>query len=113
MCSPNVFICFNHLLFSSYSFITSLDSIFLPNIIHDALSHPGWCSAMMDEMQALCDNGTWELVPLPTRKKVIGFHWVFAVKFNLDGFVVELKTLHVAKSYAQTYGVDYFDTFSS
>ena len=76
---------------SSCSFIVSLDSINLPNIVHEALSHPGWRSAMVNEMQALYDNGTWDLVPLPTGKKVIGRHWVFAVKFNPDGFVARLK----------------------
>ena len=49
-----------------------LDSISLPNIVREALSHPGWRSAMVDEMQTLNDNGTWDLVPLPTRKKAIG-----------------------------------------
>ena len=63
-------------------------------------------------MQALDDNGTWDLVPLPTGKKVIGYRWVFAVKFNLDGYVARLKTRLVAKGYAQTYGVDYSNTFS-
>ena len=63
-------------------------------------------------MQTLDNNGTWDLVSLPTRKKVIGYHWVFIVKLNLDGFVARLKVCLVAKGYAQTYGVDYFDTFS-
>ena len=52
------------------------------------------------------------LVPLPTGKKVIGCRWVFAVNFNLDGSVVRLKARLVSKGYAQTYGVDYLDTFS-
>ena len=38
-------------------------------------------------MQALDDNSTWDLVPLPKRKKTIVCHWVFAIKFNLDGSV--------------------------
>ena len=63
-------------------------------------------------MQALDDNGTWDLMPLPTGKKAIGCCWVFAVKFNSDGSVVRLKACLVAKGYAQTYGVDYSDTFS-
>ena len=63
-------------------------------------------------MQALDDNGTWDLVPLPTGKKAIGCHWMFVVKFNLDGSVARLKARLVAKGYALTYGVDYFDTFS-
>ena len=74
-----------HLPSSSCSFIASLDSISLLNTVHEVLSHSGWCSAMVDEMQALDDNGTWDLVPLPTGKKAIGCHWVFAVKFNPDG----------------------------
>ena len=63
-------------------------------------------------MQALDDNDTWDLVPLPTIKKAIGCRWVFVVKFNLDGFVARLKARFVAKGYAQTYGIDYSDTFS-
>ena len=63
-------------------------------------------------MQVLDDNSTWDLVPLPTRKKTIGCRSVFTVKFNLDGSVARLKTRLVAKGYAQTYGVDYSDTFS-
>ena len=51
-------------------------------------------------------------MPLPTRKKVIGCRWVFAVKFNPDGSVARLKACLVAKGYAQTYGVDYSDTLS-
>ena len=63
-------------------------------------------------MQALNDNGTWNLVPLPTSKKAIGCRWVFAVKFNPEGSVARLKTRLIAKDYAQTYGVNYSDTFS-
>ena len=81
-------------------------------IVHEALFHPGWRSAMVDEMQALDDNDMWDLVPLPTSKKAIGCRWVFAVKFNLDGSVARLKARLVTKGYAQTYGVDYSDTFS-
>ena len=55
-------------------------------------------------MQALDNNGTWDLVPLPTNKKAIGCRWVFAVKFNPGGSVARLKAHLVAKGYAQTYG---------
>ena len=52
------FCSYNHL--SSYlcSFIASLDSISLPKTVYEALSHPCWRSAMVEEMQALDDNGT-------------------------------------------------------
>ena len=101
MCSPN-----------SCSFIVSLDSISLPNTIREALSHHGWRSAMVEEMKALDDNGTWNLVQLPARKKVIRCCWAFAFKVNPDGSVARLKTRLVAKGYAQTYGVDFSNTFS-
>ena len=55
---------------------------------------------MVDEMQALDDNATWELVPLPIGKKAIGCHRVFAVKFNPDGSVARLKARLIAKGYA-------------
>ena len=64
-------------------------------------------------MQALDDNGTWDLVPLLNGKKAIGCRWVFAVKFNPDGSIARLKAHRVDKGYAQTYGVDCSDTFSS
>ena len=50
---------------------------------------------------------------LPIGKKVIDCCWVFIVKVNPDGSIARLKALLVAKGYAWTYGVDYFDTFSS
>ncbi|RVX08874.1 Retrovirus-related Pol polyprotein from transposon RE2 [Vitis vinifera] len=51
---------------------------------HEALSHPGWRQAMVDEMAALHSNGTWDLVVYPL----------------------------LLKGYTQVYGSDYGDTFS-
>ena len=106
------FCTYNQLSFQSCSFIASLDSISLPNTFEEALSHPSWRSAMIEEMDALDRNDTWNLVHLPTGKKSIGCRWVFAVKVNPDGSIARLKARLVAKGYAQTYGVDYSDTFS-
>ena len=50
---------------------------------------------------------------LPVGKKAIGCRWVFTVKVNPDGSIARLKARLVAKGYAQTYGVDYSDSFSS
>ena len=54
----------------------------LPHTVLEALSHPGWRSDMVEEMQALDDNGIWNLVQLPAGKKAIRCRWVFAVKVN-------------------------------
>ena len=52
------FCSYNH--FSSHScfFVASLDSISLPNNFHEALSHPSWHSAMIEEMDSFNGNGT-------------------------------------------------------
>ena len=40
---------------------------------------------MDEEMDALYANETWDLVPLPESKNVIGYKWVYKVKHNNDG----------------------------
>ena len=67
---------------------------------------------MNEEMQALVDNKTWVLVPKGTTQKPIGYKWVFKVKHNSDGSIVRYKARLVAKGFAQTYGLDYEETFS-
>ena len=84
----------------------------IPKSVCDALAHPGWCQAMVDELSALHNNGTWELVPLLYGKFVVGSRWVFAIKVGLDGIIDRLKARLVAKGYTQIFGLDYGDTFS-
>jgi hypothetical protein len=66
----------------------------------------------MDEKTALDVNATWELVALPEDKKVIGCKWVYKIKHNANGSVNRYKARLVAKGYAQTYGIDYEETYS-
>ena len=76
------FCSYGNLSSHSCSFIASLESIPLSNKVSEALAHPGWCSAMIEETDASTDNGTWDLVRLPVGKKVIGCRWVFTMKVN-------------------------------
>ena len=62
---------YNHFSSHSCSFIASLDSISLHNKVSEALTHPGWCGVMIEEMDALTDNGTWDLVRLPAKPLVV------------------------------------------
>ena len=82
------FCSYNHLSSHSCSFIASLDSISLPDKVSEALAHPGWRSAMIEEMDALTDNGTWDLVLLSIGKEAIGCRWVFTVKVNPNGPII-------------------------
>jgi len=53
-----------------------------------------------------------ELVPLPSRKSIVGCRWMFAIKIGPAGTIGHLKTHLVAKGYIQIFGLDYGDTFS-
>ena len=48
-------------------------------------------------MQALNDNGTWNFIQLPARKKAIRCRWMFIVKVNSDGSVARLRAQLVTK----------------
>jgi len=83
-----------------------------PICFEQATRNPKWDNAMDEEMAALDTNATWELVALPKDKKAIGCKWVYKVKHNADGSVSRYKARLVAKGYAQTYGIDYEETYS-
>jgi hypothetical protein len=52
------------------------------------------------------------LIALRKDKKKIRCKWVYKVKHNVDGSVSRYKARLVAKGYAQTYGIDYEETYS-
>lgn len=83
------------LLFSSFMSHISIMSI--PRTIKDALFDPGCRNTMEVEMEALHQNATWELVPLPPGKQLVGCKWVYSVKFNPDGSLNKLKAQLVSK----------------
>ena len=70
-----------------------------------------WQKAMSDEMTAIRDNDTFELVTPPAGRKIVGGRWVFAVKVGPDGGETH-KARYVAKGYSQTAGIDYHETFA-
>jgi hypothetical protein len=83
-----------------------------PTSVSQAVSHPHWREAMSNELTALMQHGTWDLVLPPSNCKPVGCKWVFRVKRKADGSVDRFKARLVAKGYNQRPGVDYKDTFS-
>ncbi|RVW83831.1 Retrovirus-related Pol polyprotein from transposon RE1 [Vitis vinifera] len=79
---------------------------------HEALSHPGWRQAMVDEMAALHSNGTWDLLFYPLVNLQLVVVGSMQLRLVLMVQVDRLKARLVAKGYTQVYGSDYGDTFS-
>ena len=55
---------------------------------------------MNEELNQIEKNQTWELVPRPKNKNVIGTKWVFRNKVNEDWQVIRNKAILVCKGYA-------------
>ena len=70
-----------------------------------------WKKAMDDEIEALESNETFELVPPPKGREVVGGKWVYTVKTGPDK-AETYKARYVAKGYSQIPGIDYHETFS-
>lgn len=83
-----------------------------PTSFEEASEKGEWIEAMKEELSAIKKNQTWELVDLPEGKQAIGLKWIFKTKYHADGSIERHKARLVAKGYAQTYGIDYEDTFS-
>ena len=83
-----------------------------PKTVKQALADPQWFAAMKQEYEVLLNNKTWDLVPLPKDKQVVGCKWVFKIKENADGTVNKFKARLVAKGFHQVAGCDFNETFS-
>ena len=70
-----------------------------------------WLKSMNEELDNE-KNNTWELVPRPADKNVIGSKWVFKIKKNEQGLIVRNKAILVCKGYAQVEGQDFDETFA-
>jgi hypothetical protein len=67
---------------------------------------------MDEELDQIEKNNTWELVPRPKDKNVIGKKWVYMNKLNEDGHVTRNKDISVCKGYARVEGNNFEETFS-
>ena len=67
---------------------------------------------MNEDLDQIEKNQTWELVPRPADKNIVGTKWVFKNKLNENGKVMRNKARLVYKGYAQLEGIDFEETFA-
>jgi len=67
---------------------------------------------MIEELQLIKKNQTWEHVDLPYKKTKIDVKWVFEVKLNPDRQVSKHNARLVARGFLQKKGIDYNEVFA-
>lgn len=67
---------------------------------------------MKEELQALDENQTQSIVELPRGKRAVDIRQIYKTKFHLDDSIERYKARLVARSFTQTFGVDYKETFA-
>ena len=92
----------------NFSLLSKID----PKNFSQASEDKHWINSRKQELNQIEKNETWELVPRPKYKNVIGTKWVFRNKLDEDGKVVRNKERLVCKGYAQVEGIDFEETFA-
>ena len=93
------------------AFMMKVTTVWEPETLSEAIKDLRWFAAINEEMEALCKNDTWDLVPHTPHLKAIGCRWIYKVKLHAEGPVNHFKARLVAKRYAKTHGIDYEETF--
>lgn len=86
----------------------------VPKNFNEAINHENsnlWWEAMEAEYDSLVEHNTFSYVKRPNNTRIIPGMWVFNIKREVDGST-RYKARWVAKGYAQTYGVNYTDTYA-
>ena len=67
---------------------------------------------MLEEMKAIEENETWQLVDPPSGCHPISLKWVYKVKRDELGAIVKHKARLVARGFVQHEGIDFEEVFA-
>ena len=71
-----------------------------------------WRAAMLEDMKAIEENETWELIDPPPGCHSIGLKWVYKVKRDECGAIVKHKAHLVARGFIQREDIDFEEVFA-
>lgn len=106
------FVSYDNFSQSHKAFVAAIMSHDEPKTFSHAAQHAEWREAMANEIQALEDNNTWTLEPLPEDKRLVGCKWVYKIKYKPNGDIEKYKARLVAKGFTQIEGEDFTETFA-
>nr|GEX74587.1 retrovirus-related Pol polyprotein from transposon TNT 1-94 [Tanacetum cinerariifolium] len=83
-----------------------------PKTYKDALTQSYWIDAMQEELNEFERLEVWELVPQPDNVMVITLKWIYKVKLDELGGILENKARLVARGYRQEEGIYFEESFT-
>ncbi|XP_019255206.1 PREDICTED: uncharacterized protein LOC109233798 [Nicotiana attenuata] len=92
------------------SYLEKFSTLVKPRSFKQAAKYARWIEAMKQEIKALEDNKTWEVVDLPSWKHTVGSKWVYKIKYQANGDTERFKVRLVAKGW-NLYQMDVYNAF--
>ncbi|XP_016451704.1 putative mitochondrial protein AtMg00820 [Nicotiana tabacum] len=94
------------------AYVAATSSITEPTSYSQVVQDLKWVDAMNEEIKALENNHTSDIITLPEGKRPIGCKLIYKIKYKASGDIERFKARLVAKGYSQNKGIDYQEIFS-
>ena len=75
------------LYLTNYHCSFAIATLYEPHTYRKAHTKPLWQQAMIEELDALYKNNTWDMVDLSPGQSVVGCRWVYKIKTKADGSI--------------------------
>lgn len=80
--------------------------------ISEVINDEHWLMEMHEKLNWYERNEVSHLVPKPHGHQVIGSKWIFCIKFDESGIIIESKVWFGFKNYNQEKGIDIEETYA-